>query len=440
MYQKDSFAFVYDVRKQNSKYYMTSFDIDSLFTNIPLEETINLCVEKVFKDKEEFKGMSKREFRSLLYFAFKDGFFLFNGKYYKQLDGVATALPLGPTLANVFLCHWEEKWLDKCPKQFSPKYYNRFMDDTFILFSCESHVKKFHKYLNSGHKNMTFTFEVEKGNSLPFLDVSVTRDDNKLVTSLYRKPTFSGLYSNFYSFMPNRYKEGLIKPLLHRAFLICFDWKCFHNEIDFLKKLFRKNLFPSSFSDRCIKEFLDKLFIDKKINFDVPKKDLRICIPYLGIESLGIRKNLNKLVQTYLPQCKLNVIFTSTNRIRNAFLFKDKPHLNVRSLLLYRYTCSKCNLAYIGKTKRHYLVRVFEHLGVSLRTGKNYKYNKNNINNSAVLNHINNKCSGASQEDFSIIGSANTDELLCIKESLLINKLKPELNTSVKSTPLMLFD
>ena len=39
--------------------------------------------------------------------------------------------PLGPALADVFLCHWEEIWLRKCPKQFAPKYYKRFMDDTF---------------------------------------------------------------------------------------------------------------------------------------------------------------------------------------------------------------------------------------------------------------------------------------------------------------------
>ena len=136
-----------------------------------------------------------------------DSFFIFNGTYYKQVDGVAMGSPLGPTLANIFLCHWEEIWIKKCPKQFKPEYYNRFMDDTFLLFSSENHVKKFHKYINTRHKNMTFTFEVEKNNKLAFLDVLVTRDVT-FVTSLYRKPTFSGLYSNFESFMPDSYKKG----------------------------------------------------------------------------------------------------------------------------------------------------------------------------------------------------------------------------------------
>ena len=92
----------------------------------------------------------------------KDALILFNGKYYVQCDGVAMGSPLGPTLANIFLCHWEEIWLDKCPLQFKPLFYRRYIDDTFLLFSSNDKVKKFHNYINSRHSNMTFTYEVEE--------------------------------------------------------------------------------------------------------------------------------------------------------------------------------------------------------------------------------------------------------------------------------------
>ena len=173
---------------------------------------------------------------------------------------------------------------------------------------------------------------------------------------------------------------------------------------------------------------------------NVPKKEIRICLPFLGKQSLKIRTSLSKFVNSYFPYCKIQVIFNSNNRLRNFFNFKDKIPINVRSHLLYRFTCSNCKVAYIGKTRRHYLVRVFEHLGVSLRTGKKYTFNPNNNNNTTVLTHLNCTSCNASLEDFCIIGSAKTDELLCIKESLLIQKIKPKLNISVKSTPLSLFD
>ena len=86
------------------------------------------------------------------------------------------------------------------------------------------------------------------------------------------------------------------------------------------------------------------------------------------------------------------------------------------------------------------MVRVFEHLGISLVTGNKFTYNPNNGNNTAILNHINhNKCVGK-QENFQIIGSAKTDSLLCIKETLLIHKDKPQINTNERSTRIYLFE
>ena len=73
---------------------MASFDIQSLFTNIPLDETINICVDLVFHKKKKVKGMLKRHFKQLLTLSVKSSCFLFNDVYYKQVDGVAMGSPL----------------------------------------------------------------------------------------------------------------------------------------------------------------------------------------------------------------------------------------------------------------------------------------------------------------------------------------------------------
>ena len=82
---------------------------------------------------------------------------------------------------------------------------------------------------------MSFTYESENENALPFLDVLVIRENNKFVTSLYRKPTFSGLYTNFNSFLPETYKKGLISTLVYRGFTLCSDWEKFQSELLILK-------------------------------------------------------------------------------------------------------------------------------------------------------------------------------------------------------------
>ena len=99
---KDSFEFAKNVREQNPELFMASFDIDSLFTNVPLDETIDISVKKLFGRKKRYKGFSKENFRKLLCLAVKDSILLFNDTYYEQVDGVAMGSPLGPTLANIF--------------------------------------------------------------------------------------------------------------------------------------------------------------------------------------------------------------------------------------------------------------------------------------------------------------------------------------------------
>ena len=79
-------------------------------------------------------------------------FFIFDGKFYEQCDGVAMGSPLGPTLANVFMCHFENSWLENCPSHFKPIIYRRFVDDTLLLFRSKDHVEKFRNYLNKNIK------------------------------------------------------------------------------------------------------------------------------------------------------------------------------------------------------------------------------------------------------------------------------------------------
>ena len=116
--------------------------------------------------------------------------------------------------------------------------------------------------------------------------------------------------------------------------------------------------------------------------------------------------------------------------------------MHLRSKILYRFKCDGCNSIYIGKSKRHFLVRAYEHLGKSFKTGKGFTYNPSCTNNSAVLNHLNQShgCT-ATLGSFDIVGSARNDFLLKIKESLLIKKIKPTLlNPNGQSIPLHLFD
>ena len=79
-------------------------------------------------------NINKNQFEKLLRAALSKNYFLFNGSIYQQTDGVAMGSPPGPSLANAFLAHYEQVWLDDCPVEFKPVYYKRYVDDIFVLF------------------------------------------------------------------------------------------------------------------------------------------------------------------------------------------------------------------------------------------------------------------------------------------------------------------
>ena len=106
---------------------MASLDSESLSTNIPLEETIKICCDSLYKNQELLCNISKNQFEKLLRAALSNNYFLFDGIIYQQIDGVAMGSPLGPSLANAFLAHYEQIWLNDCLEEFKHVHYKTWM-------------------------------------------------------------------------------------------------------------------------------------------------------------------------------------------------------------------------------------------------------------------------------------------------------------------------
>ena len=145
---------------------MASLDGDSFFTNIPLDETTNIIIQKLLSENETVHNFNKDQFKCFLTLATKESYFRFNGELYQQADGVAMGSPLDPTLANIFLCHYENIWLRNCSLECKPSYYKRYADNIFLLFESESQVESFKNLMNACHPKMKFSFEKKNRTSV----------------------------------------------------------------------------------------------------------------------------------------------------------------------------------------------------------------------------------------------------------------------------------
>ena len=98
---------------------------------------------------------------------------------------------LGPTIAGIFVGFHE---VDLFSKYKAPDVYFRYVDDTFCVFGCETGAGEFFSHLNNIHPGLRFTLEKENYSTLPFLDVLVCKETSAFLTTLYCKPTYTGLY------------------------------------------------------------------------------------------------------------------------------------------------------------------------------------------------------------------------------------------------------
>ena len=220
---------------------------------------------------------------------------------------------------------------------------------------------------------MSFSMETEKEYKLSFLDVEVIREQGKFTTTIYRKPTFSGVYSTFESFLHSVYKFGMVYTLFYRCFRICSNWTQFHTELIFLKEILQKNGYLKNFIDKFLKKFLNNVHLVKENVPTVEKKCLLLVLAYLGIKYLQTRTKLQQALKGVLNCCKLEIVFKCQTRLSNSFRYKDPIPKDLISGVVYKFQCGLCNESYYGESIRLLDTRSGEYTGVSPLTGKKVK-------------------------------------------------------------------
>ena len=138
----------------------------------------------------------------------------------------------------------ERKWLNEYTGP-PVKFYKRYVDDIFCMFEHKDHAYQFLEYLNKQHDYIKFTIEEEENSKLPFLDVLISKlDSGEFHTITYKKPTNTGLLTNFTSFCSYTYKVGLIKTLVDRAHKINSDDASRETDLKFISTVLQRNSFP----------------------------------------------------------------------------------------------------------------------------------------------------------------------------------------------------
>ena len=201
---------------------MMSFDVESLFTSVPVDPSIQIIKKLLEEDRSLHlrTKMTVNQISCLLDFCLKTTYFIFQGKFFEQVKGAAMGSPISPIVANLFMEDLEVKALSTAPTP--PTLWKRFVDDTFIIIK-KSSKESFLQHLNSVDDNIHFTCEEpNEDGSIAFLDMLITPDQNgRFNTSVYRKLTHTDQYLHWDSHHAISSKYSVVDTLFHRARTVC---------------------------------------------------------------------------------------------------------------------------------------------------------------------------------------------------------------------------
>ena len=336
-----------------------SLDVESLFTNVPVHRTVNIILDKVYNHPTiPAPVIPKHTLKELLLICttevpFRD----MDGKMYIQCDGVSMGSPLGPTFANFFMAEVENRALE----HIYPSLYCRYIDDIFTI--CDEDTLMVLKDEMMTISGMNFTIEKTVDNKLPFLNVLVERTDNKVKSTVYRKPTDVGRCLNAVSECPDRYKISVIKGFLLRAKTLSSDRDDMLLEFSRSKQILVNNGYTNKLIDDEIRKFLRKETSEQSPPPPPPGTTHKVY--YKNFMNTNYKRNeksikeiINNNVKVINPNDRLQIVIYYKSTKTSNLVMKNNMSPKLRELartnLIYDFTCKTGECMHLPQQKVRY--------------------------------------------------------------------------------------
>ena len=327
---------------------MVSFDVESLFTNVPVDAAVQAALQRLENDPSlaDRTTLTPAQIADLLTFVLRSTYFQYNGSIYEQKDGAAMGSPVSAVIANLYMESFEEQAITT--SSYKPTIWKRYVDDTFTILD-RGNVDDFLQHLNNQQPSIRFTMETENNNKLAFLDTAVSREpDGRLTTSVYRKPTHTDQYLAYDSHHPQSVKRGIVKCLYERAKRLVTKPSVISEEKKHLSSVLVSNGYPFS-------------FLQKLTKTGRPNDSTKPAIEFKATAVLPYVKGVSEQLRRSLQQQGVRAVFKSETTLRSHLVRpKDAVNPAKQDGVVYRIPC-ECGKVYIGETGRPMQDRIKEH-------------------------------------------------------------------------------
>ena len=414
---------------------LSSYDVTSLFTSVPIDPALNIIKDLLERDKKinDRTVLSVQNIIELLGFCLHNTYFSFQNRFYEQVEGALMGLPVSLIVANLYMECFERRALSSAINP--PRAWFRFVDDTWVI-QQQAHKQEFLNHINTVDPAIKFTVEGNQANgAIPFLDTLVTPlADNSLSFQVYQKPTHTDQYLQWDSHHSLSSKYSVIGTLTHRAKTVCTNPALLQDELRHPRRALGKCNYPHWAIKRVQQKVLNNNQEDTGNNNNTNNNSRdsnvntnsnnqpnnttnnrqttkatigQIVIPYT--------KGTAECIKHICSKYGIQVHFKGNITIKQILMKPiDQDPKDNESGLIYSYQCPQldCNDEYIGETSRTLGERKREHL----------KQPSPNHGHSQSTGHP------IDNNNFNIIGREDQGQARTIKESIYIRVNNPTLN------------
>ena len=329
---------------------LASLDIKSLYTNIPVDKCLNRLEKHLSTNDTQLSCLlTIQKIIKICRLCTSHCYFQHNNVFYKQKFG----LPMGSPLSGLLACLYLE-FLEAGPfKYIIPKdaQYFRYIDDTLIIYPSKINITKITNRLNDIEPTIQFTHELEFNNSLPFLDISLIKNNNALEFKVHHKPTAKNDHIHYYSHHDTHTKRGIIIGFHLRALRICTP-KHLDDEFTHIMNTFRNLQYPTSFIQHAKAKALRIHTRNQVQNPTQSNSPHRYIILPNNHTNSNISKNLKNL--------GIKTVSLASKTIHNILNKNSRQHVKSEAGV-YMIPCADCHKKYIGETSRNLKKRLYEH-------------------------------------------------------------------------------
>jgi len=327
-----------------------SFDIVNMYPSVPVQDAI-----KAMRNHLKEKRAPDNIIEACVLIAetsMRQNFFQFRNKFYQQQFGLSMGSKISPYLAYIFFCELENRL--KTHNLF-PRIWHRYVDDVFVVIKAR-YVKPMTRLLNDQHQSIKFTFEEEDNNSLPFLDLLISRkDSDELKFSIYRKQTHTDRYITSDSHHSGQHQKAAFNSMVHRMLNIPMEPEDLLREKTYIYKVAELNGFEDKFVTNIINKHQKKIDLSNLTTLQPVESPVKfISIPYYPV--------LSDKLKNVFRKHNFQLITKSETTIKNYLggYKDDVPKLQKSGI--YAEFCRDCDSIYVGQTRRSVLDRHKEHM------------------------------------------------------------------------------